>query len=124
LRIELNVDAVLTGRLRTVAQTVLLDAELVNATDGTTLWGKRYVRKLTDIVVLEQQIARDLCEEVRLGLAPRRSREPDPRAYEAYLAERSSSKKERRLRCTRALCISSRPSSSIRSMRCHTPSSR
>ncbi len=82
---ELNVDAVLTARLRTAAQTVLLDAELVRASDGTALWGKRYTRKLTDIVTLEQEIARDLCDEVRHELAPRPNREPSAEAYEAYL---------------------------------------
>jgi TolB-like protein/tetratricopeptide (TPR) repeat protein/predicted Ser/Thr protein kinase len=82
---ELNVDAVLMGRLRTIADTVLLDAELVKASDGTALWGKRYTHKLTDVVTLEQEIARDLCDGVRLELAPRRTREPNPEAYEAYL---------------------------------------
>ncbi|HEU4888287.1 MAG TPA: protein kinase, partial [Thermoanaerobaculia bacterium] len=82
---ELNVDAVLTARLRTAGDTVLLDAELVKAADGTALWGKRYTHKLTDIVTLEQEIARDLCDEVRLELAPRRSREPNAEAYQAYL---------------------------------------
>jgi TolB-like protein/Flp pilus assembly protein TadD len=82
---ELNVDAVLTGRLRTTSQVVLLDAELVNGTDGTAIWGKRYTHQLTEIVSLEDKIARDLCDEVRLKLAPARAREPNPEAHEAYL---------------------------------------
>ena len=82
---ELKVDAVLVGRVRAVAGTMLLDAELVKAEDGSALWGKKYSRKLTDVVALEQEIASDLCDEVRLELAPVTTHEPKPEAYEAYL---------------------------------------
>jgi TolB-like protein/Flp pilus assembly protein TadD len=82
---ELGVEAVLVGGLRTVAGTVVLDAELVQADDGTALWGKKYTRQVADLVALEQEIARDLCEEVRLELAPDKRRDPRPEAYEAYL---------------------------------------
>ncbi len=82
---ELNVDAVLVGGLRLMSGMVLLDAELVRATDGTALWGKRYRRQLTDLVPLEEEIARDLCEELRVELAPRQQRAPHAEAYEAYL---------------------------------------
>jgi len=82
---ELNVEAVLVGGLRTISGTVMLDAELVKAADGTALWGKKYTRRLTDIIALEQELARDLCDEVRLKIAPPTSRAPDPAAHAAYL---------------------------------------
>ena len=82
---ELNVEAVLVGGLRVVSGMVVLDAELVNAADGTAVWGKKYTRQLVDLVALEEEIARDLCEEVRLELSPRANRDPRPEAYEAYL---------------------------------------
>jgi serine/threonine protein kinase/Tfp pilus assembly protein PilF len=82
---ELNVDAVLVGGLRLMSGMVLLDAELVRAADGTALWGKKYRRQLTDLVALEEEIARDLCEELRVEIAPRQQRAPHPEAYEAYL---------------------------------------
>lgn len=91
---ELDVDAVLVGRLRTVRGEVLLDAELVKASDGTALWGKKYSIKLTDVVALEQEVAQDLCDEVRLKLAPRRIREPHPEAYEAHLRGKREVAKE------------------------------
>lgn len=83
--VELKVDAVLIGRLRANAGTVVLDAELVKAADGTALWGKRYARELTDVVQLEEEIARDLCDEVRVELAPQQRRAPLPEAYDEYL---------------------------------------
>lgn len=82
---ELGVDAVLMGSLRTTSGRALLDAELVKAADGTALWGKKYERRMTDVAALEQEIARDLSEEVRLELAPRRGHAPKPSAYVAYL---------------------------------------
>ena len=92
---ELGVDAVLVGRLRMVADRALLDAELVKAADGTAIWGKRYERRLTDLVALEQEIARDLCAEVRIELVPQQSRHtPDPQAHQAYLRGRRELAKE------------------------------
>jgi serine/threonine protein kinase/tetratricopeptide (TPR) repeat protein len=91
---ELNVEAVLVGGLRSISGTVMLDAELVKTADGTALWGKKYTRKLTDLIELEQEIARDLCEEVRLKVAPPASRAPDPDAHAAYLRGQSEVRKE------------------------------
>ncbi len=82
---ELNVESVLVGSLRTISGKVLVDAELVRAADGTALWGKKYTRELKDVIELEQEIARDLCEEVRLKIAPSTGRAPDPEAHAAYL---------------------------------------
>ena len=82
---ELNVEAVLVGGLRTISGKVLVDAELVRAADGTALWGKKYTRDLKDIIELEQELARDLCGEVRLKVAPQTSRAPDPEAHAVYL---------------------------------------
>jgi tetratricopeptide (TPR) repeat protein len=63
----------------------MLDAELVKASDGTALWGQKYTRKLTDIIALEQEIARDLCAEVRLKVAPAAPHASKPEAHAAYL---------------------------------------
>ena len=82
---ELRVEAVLTGGLRMISGKVQIDAELVKAADGTALWGKRYTRQVTDVIELQQDLSRDLCNEVRLELAPQRSRAPLPEAYDAYL---------------------------------------
>jgi serine/threonine-protein kinase len=91
---ELNVEAVLVGGLRTMSGKVMLDAELVKASDGTALWGKKYTRELTDLVALEGEIARDLCNEVRIELSPEIKREPRPEAYEAYLRGKREAGKE------------------------------
>jgi serine/threonine protein kinase/tetratricopeptide (TPR) repeat protein len=91
---ELKVEAVLVGGLRMISGMVMLDAELVNAADGTAMWGQKYTRRLTDIIELEQEIARDLCAEVRLQVAPPASRASDPDAHAAYLRGKSEAAKE------------------------------
>ena len=91
---ELNVDAVLVGNLRTADGVVSLDAQLVRANDGTALWGKRYSRTLANVITLEAEIARDLCDEVRLKLAPQRNTTHNAAAYEAYLRGQQEFRKQ------------------------------
>jgi len=91
---ELNVDAVLVGRLRTAEGVVSLDAQLVRASDGTALWGKRYSRTLSNLVTLEAEIARDLCDEVSLKLVPQRNATSNAAAYEAYLRGQQEFRKQ------------------------------
>jgi TolB-like protein/tetratricopeptide (TPR) repeat protein len=84
---ELDVDAVLVGKLRAAGQTLLLDAELVRA-DGTALWSHQYVRSLAGVPGLEDELVTDLCAELGLKLPPRRPATRSPEAYQAYLRGR------------------------------------
>jgi len=91
---ELQVEAVLVGGLRMIGDKVVIDAELVKAADGSALWGKKYTRELTDVIELQQEISRDLCNEVRLELAPQRNRAPLPEAHDVYLRGKREIAKE------------------------------
>jgi TolB-like protein/Tfp pilus assembly protein PilF len=84
---ELNVDAVLVGKLRTAGQTLLLDAELVRA-DGTALWNHQYVRSAANVHGLRDELIADLCDALNLKLPPRRPATRSPEAYQAYLRGR------------------------------------
>src|SRR2546428_294970 len=57
---ELNVKAVLTGRLAERGDTLVLSTELVNVGDNRHLWGKEYERKLSDVLSLQQELARTI----------------------------------------------------------------
>ena len=85
---ELNVDAVLVGRLRADGETLRLDAELVRAADGAALWSNRYERGRSNVVGLEEEVAGDLSAELRRELAPRGPPTNNPEAYQAYLRGR------------------------------------
>ena len=91
---ELKVDAVMVGRLRAAEGVVTLDAELVRASDGSAMWGKRYSRKLADIITLENELARDLGSEIKLKLAPQRNTTQNAAAYQAYLRGQQEFRKQ------------------------------
>jgi hypothetical protein len=43
--------------------------ELVNVSDGTELWGQQYNRKLADVFAVQEEIAREISEKLRLKLS-------------------------------------------------------
>jgi eukaryotic-like serine/threonine-protein kinase len=64
----LKVDAVLSGRITQHGDELDIHADLVNATDGTELWGDQYSRKLADISRVQDEIARDISANLRKSL--------------------------------------------------------
>ena len=91
---ELGVRAVLVGRLLRRADSLVLKLELVDAVDGSHLWGDQYTREMSDILTLEQEISTEISEQLRLKLTSaqkknltRRSTE-NSEAYQVYLKGR------------------------------------
>ncbi len=66
---ELNVRAILIGRLTQHGDDVSISTELVDAQDNRRLWGEQYNRKLSDILVVQTQIAQEISENLRLRLS-------------------------------------------------------
>jgi len=60
---DLNVEAVLTGKVLLRGDTLIVQADLVNVADGSQLWGQQYTRKLSDIFALQALISTDIAEE-------------------------------------------------------------
>ena len=65
---ELGVRAVLTGRVLQLGGRLIVRAELVDAADGWQLWGGQYDRRSADILELQEAIAQDVSENLRLKL--------------------------------------------------------
>jgi TolB-like protein/Tfp pilus assembly protein PilF len=65
---ELNVQAVLMGRVQQRGDALVIQADLVNVADGSQMWGARYNRKLSDIFAVQEEIAREISEKLRLRL--------------------------------------------------------
>lgn len=91
---ELNVGAVLTGRVSARGDTLVVGTELVDTQSGWQLWGRQYARKAADLVSIHEEIAREISEGLRLSLTrdekkllARRSTE-DLIAYQLYLKGR------------------------------------
>jgi eukaryotic-like serine/threonine-protein kinase len=66
---ELNVQAVLTGRVTQRGDALSINVELINAQDNTQIWGKQYNRNLTDVFAVQEEIAKEISEKLRLKLS-------------------------------------------------------
>jgi TolB-like protein/DNA-binding winged helix-turn-helix (wHTH) protein len=88
---ELNVDAILEGTVAQSGGRVRITAQLIRAQDDRHLWSERFERDLTDILVLQSEVARAIAGKIRIELTPgeqsslSRTRRVNPQAYEAYL---------------------------------------
>lgn len=91
---ELNVGAVITGRLVRRAEMLTVAVEMVDTANGLRLWGERYNRRAEDLLAIEDDIGRHITERLRSSLTEKagaRRRRPKTRntaAYEAYLKGR------------------------------------
>ncbi|HEX5873867.1 MAG TPA: protein kinase [Pyrinomonadaceae bacterium] len=91
---ELGVRAVLTGRTLQRGDNLSVSVELIDVRDNKQLWGERYERKVTDLLAVQREIARDISDHLRLKLSgseqARVSRyyTEKPEAYQLYLKGR------------------------------------
>jgi TolB-like protein/tRNA A-37 threonylcarbamoyl transferase component Bud32/tetratricopeptide (TPR) repeat protein len=89
---RLGVESILEGSVRRAGTRVRVTAQLVSARDGSHLWSERYDREMTDLLVLEDDVAAAIADKLRGGLAreagARRHREVDHEAYVAFLEGR------------------------------------
>lgn len=91
---ELGVSAVLTGRVIQRADDLLISAELIDLRDNRVLWGQKYTRKIGDILAVQEEIAREISEKLRLRLTTEEKRQlakrytDNPEAYQLYLKGR------------------------------------
>jgi serine/threonine-protein kinase len=92
---ELTVRAVLTGRVVRRGDTLNVQAELVDVTEDSQLWGRQYDRTAADLITVQEEIATAVSEQLRLStstdeqkLLTRRSTE-NSEAYELYLRGQS-----------------------------------
>jgi TolB-like protein/Flp pilus assembly protein TadD len=91
---DLNVRAVLTGRVLQRGDTLTISMELMNVRDGSELWGGRYNRRLADIVAAQEDIAREITDKLRLRLRSEEEKQltghftENPEAYQLYLKGR------------------------------------
>jgi TolB-like protein/Flp pilus assembly protein TadD len=91
---ELNVGAILTGRILQRGNTLLLSAELVDIADGRQLWGAQYDRPIAEILAIEEELPRRIIEALRLQVSTEQTKRAKKRevknseAYQAYLRGR------------------------------------
>src|SRR5450432_3941367 len=91
---ELTVDALLTGRVVQHGDTIQVTADLTNVEDNNEIWGQQYERKASEIISLQQEIARDIAEKLRAKMSGSeklqitRQGTQNPEAYQLYVKGR------------------------------------
>jgi DNA-binding winged helix-turn-helix (wHTH) protein/TolB-like protein len=85
---ELNVRAVVTGRVRRRGDTISIQADLIDLENVAQIWGQIYDRKLADILIVQDDIARNIFENLRLRLNVEEKKQLE--AYRLYLKGRNS----------------------------------
>ena len=90
---DLGVRAVLAGTLARSGDKVVSATELVNASDGARIWGARYERKLSDILTVQDDIAREICDRLRRNMTgeEQKRRAPDSKAQRPLSNSQASS---------------------------------
>jgi len=66
---ELNVGALLVGRVEKRGEDMSVSVELINTKDNSQIWGERYTRKLSDLLPLQQELTRSITDNLRLRLS-------------------------------------------------------
>ena len=96
---QLNAQFVLGGSLRRAGNRLRITAQLVEARTGTSVWAERYDRELSDVFEVQDEIARNITQALRITLTPQEEKllaaKPtgDPRAYDHYLKGRAYSRR-------------------------------
>jgi serine/threonine protein kinase/tetratricopeptide (TPR) repeat protein len=91
---ELNVRAVLTGRIMQSGGSLRIGTELVDVATGSQLWGAQYDRKPGDIFVVQDEISNEISGKLRLKLTRAEKQQLTKRhtenaeAYRLYLKGR------------------------------------
>ena len=65
---KLGVQAVFTGRVTHRGDGLAISIELVNARDNSQIWGQQYICQLADVFAVQEEIANEISEKLRLKL--------------------------------------------------------
>jgi TolB-like protein/DNA-binding winged helix-turn-helix (wHTH) protein len=86
---QLGVDAVVEGSVTRSGDQVRITAQLIDARQDRHLWAESYNGKMSDILTLQNIVAKSIAREVNAKLAPAQQdkapRSIQPAAYDAYL---------------------------------------
>jgi serine/threonine protein kinase len=92
--LALNARTILTGRVLQQGEYLNIQAELVDTSTESQLWGEQFRQKISELMVVQQEIAWQISEALRLKLTGRQKtklrKKPtvDPEAYQDYLRGR------------------------------------
>ncbi len=91
---DLDIRAVVAGRVFQLGERLVVKTELIDAVDGSQLWGEQYSRNPSDIFEVQEEISREISEKLRLKLSSNEKKKlvkrytDNAEAYQLYLKGR------------------------------------
>ena len=91
---KLGVRAILTGKVVQVGDTLSIQTDLIDVADQSQRWGRKYNRKLSEILAVQDEIANEICGKLRLKFSGADQQKltkrftTDTQAYQLYLQGR------------------------------------
>ena len=87
---QLDVDYILEGSVLRAGQQLRINAQLIRVRDDFPLWSGRYDRQLNDVFAIQDELSRNIVNQLRLKLGRGRRRyETSVEAYDYYLRARA-----------------------------------
>lgn len=90
---DLNVRVVLSGRIVQRGDDLTISAELTDVRDNKQLWGEQFVRKMSDLLATQREIAREITEKLKVKVSANggtnsKNYTDNNEAYQLYLRGR------------------------------------
>jgi TolB-like protein/DNA-binding winged helix-turn-helix (wHTH) protein/Tfp pilus assembly protein PilF len=91
---ELHVGAILEGSVERSGDRMRVRVQLIEASTDQHLWAETYDRQLSDVLLLEAELAQDIARQIAVRLTPQqqqslaRNRTLNPQAFQDYLQGR------------------------------------
>ena len=98
---KLGVTHIVEGSIRRDGEQVRVTAQLIRVADGFHVWSERYDRELKGVFALQDELARQISDQLQLKLGVESMPEArvaiDPAAYDEYLKARALHRQRRNL---------------------------
>jgi serine/threonine protein kinase/TolB-like protein/tetratricopeptide (TPR) repeat protein len=87
---DLKVGAVIVGRLTQHGDTLNIETEMVDVSNGSQIWGEQYQRKASDIATVQDDIASDISGQLKMKISGEEKKHAteNAKAYQFYVKGR------------------------------------
>ena len=79
---DLGIRSVFMGRVLQRGDELIINTELIDVTDGSQIWGEQYNRKHSEILAVQDEIATEISDKLRLKLTQTEKKQLTKRATE------------------------------------------
>lgn len=83
---ELNVNYFVEGSGQKMGESIVLNIQLIEGPTDRHLWAKQYRKQSSDIFELQQEIAKDIAQEIQVIITPEEKKQIEKKSTESVLA--------------------------------------